>query len=257
MPKLNKNKFEDIHAKKSKKKGFLGIVETFVRSFRNLAFLIFLAPIGLLYLICLGVSLTPGVALYNWADQLTLHYHPVIHFLSLGFSIGAGYLLYGITLILVVPLVNFLIPLKVRPCKMTWYSLEVIGWYYHNALTQLVRYTFLELVNPTPFNIIFFKLMGMKIGKGVVINTSNISDPCLITLDDYVTIGGSATLFAHYGMKGYLVISTLHVKKGATIGLKASLFGDVVIGENAMVAPHSVVLPKTRVEDNSTFSNFN
>ena len=92
-------------------------------------------------------------------------------------------------------------------------------------------------------------MMGMKIGKGSMINTSNISDPCLIEIGDYVTIGGSATLVAHYGQKGMLVIEKLIIHDKATIGLKASLFGDVVIGKGALVKAHEVVMPKTRIPD--------
>jgi hypothetical protein len=64
-----------------------------------------------------------------------------------------------------------------------------------------------------------------------------------------VTIGGSATLVAHYGMKGLIVIEKLVIKDMATIGLKASLFGDVVVGVGAMVKPNDVILPKTRIPD--------
>jgi len=141
-------------------------------------------------------------------------------------------------------------PFRVRPWRGSWFSVQSVPWYIHNALTYIVRYTFLDFLTPTPFNLLFYRMMGMKIGKGVVINTTNISDPCLITIEDYVTIGGSATLFAHYGQKGYLVISPVHIKRGATVGLKASIMGDVVIGENATIAPHKVIMPKSRIEDN-------
>jgi len=80
-------------------------------------------------------------------------------------------------------------------------------------------------------------MMGMKIGKGVMINSSNISDPCLIVLDDYVTIGGSAYMMAHYGMKGFLIIDKLHIKKGAMIGLAAKILGGVSIGERQLLPP--------------------
>lgn len=129
--------------------------------------------------------------------------------------------------------------------RATWYSLEVIPWYYHNALVQLVRFTVLDIITPSPLTNLFFKMMGMKIGKNVLINTSNISDPALITLEDNVTLGGSSTVFAHYGMKGFLVVAPVVIKKGANIGLKASIMGDVIIEEDAMVPPHEIVLPKT------------
>lgn len=92
-------------------------------------------------------------------------------------------------------------------------------------------------------------MMGMKIGKGSIINTSNISDPCLIEIGEFVTIGGSASLVAHYGQKGMLIIDRLVIKDKATIGLKASLFGDVVVGKGALVKAHEVVMPKTRIPD--------
>jgi tetrahydrodipicolinate N-succinyltransferase len=95
----------------------------------------------------------------------------------------------------------------------------------------------------------FYQLMGMKIGKGTMINTSNISDPCLIEIGDHVTIGGSCTIVAHYGMKGFLIIEKTIIKDNATIGLRANVFGDVIVGKNAMVKPNEVVYPKTRIPD--------
>ena len=92
-------------------------------------------------------------------------------------------------------------------------------------------------------------MMGMKIGKGVHINTTNISDAGLIELGDHVTIGGSATLFAHYAMKGYLVVSNLKIEEGVTIGLKATIMGDVEIGKYATIAPHEVILPKSKIPE--------
>lgn len=87
----------------------------------------------------------------------------------------------------------------------------------------------------------------MKIGKGVMINTSNISDPALITIDDHAIVGGSATIIGHYGQKGILILAPVHIKKRATVGLKATVMGDVVIGEGVVVPPDTVLLPKTRL----------
>jgi NDP-sugar pyrophosphorylase family protein len=157
--------------------------------------------------------------------------------------------MYGLSIIFVVPAINKILPLKVKPHRTSWFSISVLPWYYHNALTYLVRYTFLEFITPTPLNKLFFQMMGMKVGKGTMINSTNISDPCLIELGDYVTIGGSATLIAHYGMKGMLIIDKLVIEDNVTIGLRAAVFGDVVIGKGATVKPNEVVLPKTRIPE--------
>jgi len=249
IPDLENKEIFDTQSTKSNRTGALGIIETFMRKFRNFGFLLFLSPICFFYILAVGVSLFPGVSLFRLVLDHTQNSHWVIKNLLLGCSIGAAYFSYGITLIFVIPLINKLLFLKVRPHRASWYSLSVIPWYYHNALTYLVRYTFLDIITPTPLNKLFYQMMGMKIGKGTVINTSNISDPCLIEIGENVTIGGSATLVAHYGQKGLLVIDRLIIKDKATIGLRASLFGNVVVGKGALVKAHEVLLPKTRIPD--------
>ena len=243
----NQKEFINVDATKSERVGLSGGLETFIRKFRTIGFVMTLMPLGLLYIFCIGVSLIPGITLLEVVNTSSQDHHFIIRSAFLGFSVAATYLSYGFTLIFVVPLVNKLLPLKVRPLRASWFSLSVIPWYYHNALTYLVRYTFLEFITPTPLNKLFYQMMGMKVGKGTMINTTNISDPCLIELGDYVTIGGSVSLVAHYGQKGMLVIDKLIIHDRATIGLKASVFGDVIIGKGALVKAHEVVMPKSRI----------
>ena len=237
----------DINATDSDRPGLMGIIESFFRRFKTVGFTLMLAPITLLYVFCMGVSLTPGISLFRFVNEWTAQSHWILRNASMGFSMAAGFFLYGLTLIFVVPLVNKILVPKVKPQRSTWFSLSVIPWYYHNALTYLARYTFLDIITPTPLNKLFYQMMGMKIGKGTMINTSNISDPCLIEIGDYVTIGGSATLVGHYGMKGFLIIEKLIIEDKAVIGLKATLFADVIVGEGAVVKPNEVVLPKGRI----------
>lgn len=249
MNEAPKKEVIDVHSTKSDRSGLMGIVERFLRTFRTFGFTLLLAPIAVMYVFCMGISLTPGITLLSWVNETTTTSHFILRNACLGFAVASTFFSYGLTLIFVVPLVNKLLPLKVKPMRTSWFSLSVIPWYYHNALTYLVRYTFLDFITPTPLNKLFYQMMGMKIGKGSMINTSNISDPCLIEIGDYVTIGGSASLVAHYGQKGMLIIDKLVIHDKATIGLKASLFGDVVIGKGALVKAHEVVMPKTRIPD--------
>lgn len=247
-------KFMDPHATTSEKRGFWGKFESVFRTFRGTGFVVLLFPILLLYILALAASaylpILLGMKVWSLASNMSIYTQAG----ALATSLAGGYFLFALTLIFVVPAINFLLPLRLRPMRTTWFSLEVIPWYYHNALVQLVRYTVLDLMTPSPLNILYFRMMGMKIGKNVMINTSNISDPCLITLEDNVTIGGSATLFGHYGMKGFLIVEPTIVKKGSTIGLKASLMGDVIVEEYSMVPAHEILLPKTRFKSDKNDS---
>jgi serine acetyltransferase len=50
-------------------------------------------------------------------------------------------------------------------------------------------------------------------------------------------------------MKGMLIIDKLIIEDNVTIGLRASLFGDVRVGKGATVKPNEVLLPKTRIPE--------
>lgn len=249
---LNKGKV-DIRGITSERKGSWGAVETFMRSFRNLFFLLLLLTVAIYCIMCLGVAIYPSVLIFNYFSGLAGGVPPWFGALIISCSLGLSYVIYGFSVVLVVPIFNLPVLPFVKPMRGNWFSLETVPWFIHNALTYIARYTFLDLLTPSPLNILFFKMMGMKIGKGVMINSSNISDPCLIQLGDYVLIGGSAHLLAHYGQKGFLVISRTVIKKGVTIGLKASIMGGVEIGERVIIPPHHVVFPKTVIPDDHRF----
>ena len=238
---------EDVYSGTSTRPGFAGQFEAFLRKYRGFAQFITMTPLGLMYCFCLGLALSPAFFILRWNVNHLETFSWYAQIPIVGFSLGISFVSFVITLITIVPIFNYPILPFVKPNRGNAFSLESIAWMYHNAFTYMVRYTVLEFITPTPLALWYFRRMGMKIGKGVIFNTANVSDPCLITIEDYVTIGGSAHLMAHYGMKGYLIIAPVIIRKGATIGLKASIMGDVEIGEGATVKPHTAVLPKTRL----------
>ncbi len=238
---------EDLYEASTDKKGVGGALEMFLRKFRLVSFMVSLAVLYFLVLLAMGISATPGVYFFMYTKEATAEWPQFFHYLSIGFSIVSGYFLYGLAMIFVVPLFNFLMPFRVKPFRGNYFSLHTVPWYFHNAFIYVVRYTFLEFFTPTPLNILFYKMMGMKIGKHVHINTTNISDAALIEIGDKVTIGGSATIFAHYASKGYLIVEPVKIGAGATIGIKATVMGDVEIGKGVMIGPHEVVMPKSRI----------
>jgi len=240
-------KREDLYGAGTDKEGLGGVIEFIIRKFRLPSFIITLAFLYFLILLAMGISATPGMYLFNLADEATANWPQFFHYLSQGCAVATAYFLYGFSMIFVIPLFNFLMPFRLKPFRGNYFSLSSVPWYFHNAFIYVVRYTFLEFFTPTPLNILFYKMMGMKIGKHAHINTTNISDAALIEIGDKVTIGGSATIFAHYASKGYLVVEPVKIKAGATIGIKATIMGDVEIGEGAMVGPHEVVMPKSRI----------
>lgn len=226
----------------------IDLLEKFVKKYKATSFIIVVLLVMSSYFIAISISIAPAYMILLTGFEKTREFPLWLRGLIFGGCFCFAYFSFAVTLMFSVSFLNFIFPFKLKPWRGRYYSLKIIPWYYHNALVQLVRFTVLDILTPSPLNTLFFKMMGMKMGKNCIINTSNISDPALITLGDNVTIGGSATIFAHYGQAGNMIIAPVILKSGATIGLKASIMGDVVIGENVLVKPHEVILPKTRLE---------
>jgi len=240
-----------INDESSAKKGFSGLLENVLRKGQYVGFFLFVIPIAIMYVISIAFSVAPGLLIW---DKLVPMAQNSFEFALFGsIAIGFGFFLGIFALCIIVPILNFPFLFLVKPYRGPWLSLESVAWYYHNALFYLVRYTVLDLVTPSPVSQLFLMGMGMKMGKGSMVNTSNISDPCLIRLGDYVTVGGSAFMMAHYAQKGYVVIEPLVIGDRSTIGLNSILMGGVQVGKKVSIAPNATVLPKTKIPDETKF----
>lgn len=246
---MTKLDVDEINKQKSNKHGAMGLLENILRKFQSLTFAFCIIPLAFIFVICIGIAMSPGAFLVLKVIELSANYSILEKAIYIGISIGAGFVLFIFSLLIVVPIANLPVLPFVKSYRGPWFSLESIPWFYHNALFYLVRYTVLDLVTPTPISLTFLRAMGMKIGSKTMINTSNISDPCLIEVGDHVTIGGSTYLMAHYGMKGFLIIESLKIKSKANVGLHCLLMGAVEVGVGAQILPSTTLLPKTIVPD--------
>jgi hypothetical protein len=244
---------QDINEIKSQRTGLSGLLENILRKFQVLAHLVLVTPLYLVASICLGLAIVPGFFLFTNVMEWTQSWSDFPKFWALGSSLAAGYFLYGFSMLCIAPFMNFIFRSSLKEWRGAYYSLPAVQWYIHNGLTYLVRYTFLEFVTPTPFNLYFYRMMGMKIGDGTLINSTHLSDPSLIELGRKVTLGGSVTIVGHYGQGGFLVLAPVKIGDKATIGLKAIIMGGVVIGDGAKILPGSAVLPKTVVPAGETW----
>jgi hypothetical protein len=243
---------ENTNPQGSKHKGPRGWYEKLLRKYQRTFLSLTLVVFYLLIAMILGIAAAPGIAIVIYFFGISEGLPAIASLPLRGFSAFLGFLLFGFSAIVLVPLPNRVILRYLKPGRGPYFSTEIFPWYAHNILTYSLRYTFLDWITPTPFNLFFFRQMGMKIGARTELNSSNISDPGLITLEEEVTVGGSATLVAHYAVIGYLIIAPVRIRKGATIGLRAIIMGDTDIGEGAKILPNSVVLPKSRVPAGET-----
>lgn len=219
-------------------------------------FLAIVGPLPFLALAVLTAGLALGVAVWVF-EGLTASFSGVespFRYPLAGLSLAASYFAYGLALLVIAPAINFMFGGRLKPYRGSAVSLTALRWYVHCTMTLVVRYSFLEFVTPSVFSQFYYRLMGMRIGHNVTINSTAIADPSLIVIEDNATIGGSASVFAHYAQGGYLVIAPVRIGAGATIGLRAVIMGGVEVGSKAKVLAGSFVLPNTTIPDGETWA---
>lgn len=230
-----------------------GRLDRGIRRFGALAHLVAILFLYAIAAVAIGLAISPALWLVDRWMSWSATLPGLWRWPATGIGIGVAFFVAGFGLLVVVSLANRLLPTRVRPFHGGYFALTSVPWALHNGLFYLARYTFLPYVTLTPFGPWFLRAMGMKIGRRVFINTEFISDPQLITLADDVVVGGSVHLFAHYGGGGHLTVAPVIIGARTTIGEKATVMGDVRIGADAKILPHSVVLPGTRIGDGETW----
>lgn len=224
-----------------------GFVDVLIRKFGGASHLVATAALYAIGSCALGLALVPSLLLVEWLGVPLLGVAGWWKVPALGVLMGVALFVWGFALLVVVPVFNFVLPTRIRPFRGGYFTVAALPWYLHNGLFYLVRFTFLPFVSLTPPGVLFLRAMGMRMGRRPRITTENLSDVSMITLGDDVTIGGSAQIFCHYGGAGNLVLAPVVIGSRATIGEKATLMGDVQVGEGATIMAHSVLLPGTRV----------
>ncbi len=190
----------------------------------------------------LGVSLFPAVSLTAWFYELTEGMARWIRLMSISCGIGIGYFLYGFTLMLVTSLLNTVMGLRLKPGRHKYFSAECMRWIMASGLHLVVKVTFVDFVMLSPFLNMYYRMMGARVGEGVMINSKYVHDMSLLEIEDGAIIGGEAAISCHAAEKGYIVLSKVRIGKGALIGQRSILMPGVTVGAGAVVAAQAVVL---------------
>lgn len=201
-----------------------------------------------LYLQCaliMGVAIFPSVYLNYHLWQATEVWTLLPRLLVACIGATTGYFLYAIVVIFVVAAVAFVLRLKVKEGRYYIYGLEAIKWANYNSLILIVRYTCMNFLRVTPFLILFYRMMGAKIGRNCQINTCIIGDCSALSLGDNVIIGGDVTLVAHVGEHDQLIVKPVKIGSNVTLGMMTIIMPGVEIGDNVMIAANTV-LPKDK-----------
>lgn len=195
----------------------------------------------------LGAALFPAVALVRWAEA-RLPAAGALHALGLALALAAGWFAFGLALLVVIPIARWVTFARGTPAgSFPYFSFGAWRWASYNALTLMLRFTFVNWIRVTPLLPAYHRLMGARIGRRVQINTAVIADQNLVEIGDDSVIGGDVTLVCHAAERGRLVTAPVKIGRGVTIGLMAVVFPGCVIGDGAVISAGSVLSKGAKV----------
>ena len=190
-----------------------------------------------------GVASAPGVYAATLAWPATASWALPLRVFAGCCLAWAAYFSYTVCVIFVAGAFRALTRAHSPIGTFSFHSLQAIRWASYNAIGLLVRYTCVNFIRVTPFLSLFHRMMGMRIGQRVLINTAIIADSNLIEIGDDTLIGGDAQVVAHAAEGGRLVTAPITIGNRVTVGLMAVVFPGVTIGDDAVIAA-CAVLPK-------------
>jgi non-ribosomal peptide synthetase-like protein len=197
--------------------------------------------------IVMGAALWPAVALWSWAEGV-LPASGALRYLGLGVALAAAYVVFGLALVVVLPVARWLTLSVGTPVgRFRLLSFGTWRWASFNTLTLILRFSFVNWIRLTPLLPLYHRLMGARIGRRVHINTAVVADQNLLEIGDDTIIGGDVTLVCHAAERGQIVTAPVRIGRGVTVGLMAVILPGCTIGDGAVIAAGSVLSKGARV----------
>jgi len=100
----------------------------------------------------------------------------------------------------------------------------------------------LEHLRGTPFLPMFLRMFGTKIGKGVYMDTTDITEFDCVTIGDHVAMNDLSCLQTHLYEDRVMKVGRVEIGNGVTIGSFATVLYDTKVGDFARLASLTLVM---------------
>lgn len=200
-----------------------------------------------------GLALVPALAfifkMWAFAEGLTVFWKLFV----MGMALSAGFIIFGLSLILVIGFTRTLLFLRLKEGNHSIFSWEAMKWAFISTLYLLINFTFMDFVLLTPFANLLLRLLGAKLGKNVQINSKFIFDATLLEIGDNTVVGGGAIIIGHIVERGILKLKKVKIGNNVTVGSHCTVMPGCEIGDNAIIGAGAVLLKNTKVEPKSIY----
>lgn len=201
-----------------------------------------------------GLAIFPGAlfSYYIWIN--TAIYPAALRVLFVCFALAISYFVYGFSLIFILGFLRIVLRLNLREGEYRLASWGTMRWMFINALYLLISITFMDFILLTPIAVLFFRLMGAKVGKNVQINSKYCADLSLLEIGDNTVIGGHATVIGHSFERNRLILKKVKIGRNVVIGLNSVILPGAEIGDGAFITAGTILGKNKNVEPHSVYA---
>jgi hypothetical protein len=169
-------------------------------------------------------------------------------------SLIAAFFVYGFSLILILGLFRIIFRLNLKEGEHRVASLGIYRWMFINGMYMIASITFMDFIMLSSFSVLFFRLMGAKVGKNVQINSKKCFDLSLLEIGDNVVIGGYSTLMCHSFERGRLILRKVKIGNNVVLGLNSVVMCGAQIGDGAFITAGAVLGKNKQVPAHSVYA---
>ena len=122
----------------------------------------------------------------------------------------------------------------------SWWAMrtEAVAVFYGGLSSKVL----LEYLRGTPFLPWLLRPYGMKIGKGVCINSTDLTEFDCIRIGDFSAINMQAEIQTHLYEDRVMKVGRIDIGRGVTIGSGTTILYDTKIEDFAQIGPLSLVM---------------
>ncbi|XP_019164111.1 PREDICTED: uncharacterized protein LOC109160273 [Ipomoea nil] len=211
--------------------GIPSVVSTFDKITIWLIHLVALAYVSLLLIIpaYISVSMFKPLILANQSPWF-------FYFISLACAPFSWMLCIFLTCICTRLLGNALLqPNYVLNPEISVWSVEFVKWWALYKAQEISSKVLAVHLRGTVFLNYWFKILGAKIASSALIDTVDITDPLLVSIDEESVISEGALIQSHEVKNGVLSFSVVRIGKRSSIGPYAVLQKGSIVGDGAEV----------------------
>ena len=190
-----------------------------------------------------GLVAIPGIWMFQEASALDEGW---VRLFAQGAAVGMGLMFWCLLDLLVIGILGMLMRPKKEAAIAPTQSWLTIRWGFMALLHRLALPS-LKWMVPSFIGDLYYRMVGMKVGRGAQLNSSMINDAYMVEIGAKTVIGGDASINAHLFENNGIHLSPVRIGANCVVGTRSQINPGCIIGDGAVIASKAVLAKHTEV----------